>query len=302
VSSTNGPTTPGPTSPTASAAGPVTIGGDLTVNRMGFGAMRITGPRILGEPKNPEEARRVLRRAVDLGINLIDTADSYGPNVSERLIGETLSPYPEGLVIATKGGLTRRRTGSWPNDARPEHLRKACEGSLARLRLDRIDLYQLHAPDPKVPFAESVGALAELRGEGKIRHVGLSNVSLEELREAQAIVPVASVQNYFHVARREAEEVLDACEADGIAYLPWRPLDGGALAGRRGAAAALAEVADVHGATPGQIALAWLLARSPVMVPIPGTGSVAHLEENVAAAGIRLTEQEFDQIGSATTR
>jgi aryl-alcohol dehydrogenase-like predicted oxidoreductase len=288
------------TSPSAAAAGTITIGGDLTVNRMAFGAMRITGPRILGEPKNAEEAGRVLRRAVDLGVTLIDTADSYGPNVSERLIGETLSPYPEGLVIATKGGLTRRRTGSWPNDARPEHLRKACEGSLSRLRLDRIDLYQLHAPDPKVPFADSVGALAELRTEGKIRHVGLSNVSLAQLREAQAIVPIASVQNYFHVARREAEEVLDACGAGGIAYLPWRPLDGGALSGSR--RNPLVPIAETRGATPGQIALAWLLARSPVMVPIPGTGSVAHLEENVGAAAIRLTDDEFAAIAGATDR
>ncbi len=255
--------------------------------------MRITGPRILGEPNDPDEARRVLRRAVELGVELIDTADSYGPNVSERLIGEALHPYPDGVVIATKGGLTRRPSGAWPNDGRPEHLKKACEGSLRRLRLDRIDLYQLHAVDPAVRFEDSVGALADLRREGKIRHVGLSNVSLEQLRAAQAIVPIASVQNYFHVARREAEEVLDACEAEGIAYLPWRPLNSGALAGPR---SALAMIADTHGATPGQIALAWLLARSPVMLPIPGTSSVRHLEENVAAAAVTLTRAEYDGI------
>ncbi len=282
----------------AAAAGTITIGGDLTVNRMGFGAMRITGPRILGEPKDPDEARRVLRRAVDLGVELIDTADSYGPHVSERLIAEALHPYPEGVVIATKGGLTRRPTGSWPSDARPEHLRKACEGSLARLRLERIDLYQLHAPDPAVPFAESVGALAELRAEGKIRHVGLSNVSVEELREAHAIVPVASVQNSFHVAGRQGEAVLNACQAEGIAFLPWRPLNSGALAGGR-RSNPLAQAAEAHGATPGQVALAWLLARSPVMVPIPGTVSVAHLEENVAAAALALTPEEVERIGSS---
>jgi aryl-alcohol dehydrogenase-like predicted oxidoreductase len=258
--------------------------------------MRITGPRILGEPKDPDEARRVLRRAVELGVGLIDTADSYGPKVSERLIGEALHPYPDGVVIATKGGLTRRPSGAWPNDARPEHLRKACEGSLGRLRLERIDLYQLHAPDPAVPFEDSVGALADLQREGKIRHVGLSNVSLDQLRAAQAIVPVASVQNYYHVARRESEDVLDACEEDGIAYLPWRPLDGGALSGSR---SPLVRAANDHGrdVTPGQIALAWLLARSPVMLPIPGTASVAHLEENVTAAGISLTPEQVDAIG-----
>jgi pyridoxine 4-dehydrogenase len=285
--------------PDGAAAGTITIGGDLTVNRFGFGAMRITGPRILGEPKDPDEARRVLRRAVELGVGLIDTADSYGPNVSERLIAEALHPYPDGVVIATKGGLTRRPSGAWPNDGRPEHLRTACEGSLQRLRLDRIDLYQLHSPDPAVPFEESVGALAAMRSEGKIRHVGLSNVSLEQLRAAQAVVPIASVQNYFHIARREAEDVLDACATDGIAYLPWRPLNAGALSGPR---STLAAVADARGATPGQIALAWLLARSPVMLPIPGTSSVVHLEENMAAARIALTEEEFQAIDAVTRR
>jgi pyridoxine 4-dehydrogenase len=281
--------------PDAAAAGTVTIGGDLTVNRLGFGAMRITGRWILGEPKDPDDARRVLRRAVELGVNLIDTADSYGPNVSERLIAEALHPYPEGLVIATKGGLTRRGRGPWPADGRPEHLREACEGSLQRLKLDRIDLYQLHAPDPNVPYEESIGALAGLQREGKIRHVGVSNVTLGQLRRAQAIVRVASVQSYFHVAGRETEDVLEACAAEGIPFLPWRPLGGGSL-GK--SASALSKVAERHGATPGQIALAWLLHRSPVMAPIPGTSSVAHLEENVSAAGIRLTQEEFGGIAS----
>ena len=285
------------TQPNARDAGTITIGGDLTVHRLGFGAMRITGPRILGEPKDPEGARRVLRRAVELGVDFIDTADSYGPEVSERLIAEALHPYPEGLVIATKGGLTRTRYGAWPSDARPEHLREACEGSLRRLRLQRIDLYQLHAPDPGVQFEDSVGALAELQRDGKIRHVGLSNVSVEQLRSAQAIVDIASVQNRFHVAHRAAEDVLRACEADGLAFLPWRPLDGGSLTG---SGSPLVRAAATRGATAGQIALAWLLARSPVMLPIPGTSSVAHLEENVAAVALELSDEEFDAIAEAS--
>ncbi len=284
--------------PNAAAAGTIAIGGDLTVNRMGFGAMRITGKWILGEPDDPDEARRVLRRAVDLGVNFIDTADTYGPEVSERLIAEALHPYPEGLVIATKGGLTREGRGPWPPDGRPEHLREACEGSLRRLRLDRIDLYQLHAPDPKVPFEDSIGALADLRREGKIRHLGVSNVSVDHLRRARAIVDVVSVQNYFHVADRPAEDVLDVCEAEGLAYLPWRPLNGGSLARPR---PALRQAAENHEATPAQIALAWLLARSAVMLPIPGTSTVAHLEENVAAATFGLSPTEVDAIGRAMT-
>ena len=280
----------------AGAAGAITIGGDLTVNRMGFGAMRITGRWILGEPDDPDEARRVLRRAVELGVNLLDTADTYGPEVSERLIAEALHPYPEGVVIATKGGLTRKGRGPWPPDGRPEHLREACEGSLRRLRLDRIDVYQLHAPDPHVPFEDSVGALADLQREGKVRHVGVSNVTADQLRRAQAIVDVVSVQNYFHLADRPAEDVLDACQAQGIPYLPWRPLNGGSLARPR---EALARAAADHGATTSQIALAWLLARSPVMLPIPGTSTVAHLEENVAAAAIRLSPVEVDAIAAA---
>jgi aryl-alcohol dehydrogenase-like predicted oxidoreductase len=265
----------------ARAGGTITIGGDLTVNRMGFGAMRITGPGILGEPSDPEEARAVLRRAVELGVDFIDTADAYGPNVSERLIAEALHPYPEGLVIATKGGLTRRGRGPWPADGRPEHLRSACDGSLARLRLERIDVYQFHAPDPRVPYEDSIGALAELQREGKIRHIGVSNVDLDQLRRAQAIVPVVSVQNHYHVADRGSEDVLDACAAEGLAYLPWRPLNGGSLTGPR---SKLSGAAERHGVTPGQIALAWLLARSTAMLPIPGTSSVAHLEENMRAA------------------
>src|SRR5438445_843569 len=272
------------------------LGENLPVNRLGFGAMRITGDGIWGWPPDRDNALKVLRRAVELGVNLIDTADSYGPEVSELLIAEALHPYPADLVIATKGGLLRTRQGAWPTDGRPEHLAEACEGSLRRLRLDRIDIYQLHAPDPKVPFAETVGTLADLQRGGKIRHVGLSNVSVAQLREAQAIVPIVSVQNYFHVADRDAEDVLDKCEADGLAYLPWRPLDGGALTGPR---SPLVLSADRRGATPGQIALAWLLARSPVILPIPGTSSVAHLEENVAAASIRLRDEEVREIVAA---
>jgi pyridoxine 4-dehydrogenase len=282
----------------AAAAGTVTIGGDLTVNRMGFGAMRITGRYILGEPADPHEARRVLRRAVELGVNLIDTADTYGPEVSERLIAEGLYPYPDGLVIATKGGLTRRGKGRWPPDGRPEHLREACEGSLRRLRLERIDVYQLHAPDPSVPYEDSVGTLADLQREGKIRHIGVSNVTVDHLRRAQAIVDVVSVQNYFHVGDRPGEDVLDVCTERGVPYLPWRPLSGGSLARPR---PALARAAEDHGASPIQVALAWLLARSPVMLPIPGTSTVAHLEENVAAAAIRLSSEEVDAIADAMT-
>jgi pyridoxine 4-dehydrogenase len=270
------------------------IGGDLEVIRMGFGAMRITGPRILGWPDDRENALRVLRRAVELGVNLIDTADSYGPEVSELLIAEALHPYPDGLVIATKGGLRREGTGPWPRDGRPEHLREACEGSLRRLRLDRIDLYQLHAPDPKVPFEESVGELARLREEGKIRHVGLSNVSVDQLRRAQEIVPAVSVQNRYSLADRAAEDVLAQCERQGIAFLPWYPLAVGDLAQPGGV---VGRIASARGATPAQVALAWLLARAPVVVPIPGTASLRHLEENVAALDLELTEEELAELG-----
>jgi pyridoxine 4-dehydrogenase len=274
----------------AAAAGTFDIGGDLRVNRLGFGAMRITGEGIWGEPENPEEARAVLRRAVELGINLIDTADSYGPEVSERLIGETLYPYPEDLVIATKGGLLRDGPGQWRTDGRPEHLREACEGSLKRLKVDRIDLYQLHRIDSRVPAEESLQALAELREEGKIHHVGLSEVSVEEIQRAQEIVPIVSVQNRYNLTDRGSEDVLDFCEREGIGFIPWFPLATGDLARPGGP---LDEIAARHDASPGQVALAWLLWRSPVMLPIPGTSSVEHLEENVAAASLELDEEEL---------
>lgn len=279
--------------PNAAAAGTFDIGGDLRVNRLGFGAMRITGKGIWGEPENPEEARAVLKRAVELGINLIDTADSYGPHVSERLIGETLHPYPEDLVIATKGGLLRDGPGQWRRDARPEHLREACEGSLKRLRLDRIDLYQLHRIDPRVPAEEPLGALAELREEGKIRHIGLSEASVEQIQRAQQIVPIVSVQNRYNLTDRDSEAVLDFCEREGIGFIPWFPLATGDLARPGGP---LDEIATRYGASPGQVALAWLLWRSPVMLPIPGTSSVEHLVENVAAASLELDEEEFAEL------
>jgi pyridoxine 4-dehydrogenase len=271
------------------------IGGDLEVRRLGFGAMRICGPAILGWPDDRENALRVLRRAVELGVNLIDTADSYGPEVSELLIAEALHPYPDGLVVATKGGLLRTSSGAWPPDGRPEHLREACEGSLRRLRVDRIDLYQLHAPDPQVPFEESVGELGRLRAEGKIRHVGLSNVSVEQLSRGQELVEIVSVQNRYSLADRKWAEVLDECERQGIAFLPWYPLAVGRLAEPGGS---LGRIADAHGATPAQVALAWLLARSPVVVPIPGTASVAHLEENVAAASLVLSDEELADLAA----
>jgi aryl-alcohol dehydrogenase-like predicted oxidoreductase len=274
----------------AAAAGTFDIGGDLRANRLGFGAMRITGEGIWGEPGNPEEARAVLKRAVEFGINLIDTADSYGPEVSERLIGETLYPYPEDLVIATKGGLLRDGPGQWRPDGRPEHLREACEGSLKRLKIDRIDLYQLHRIDSRVPAEETLGVLAELREEGKIHHVGLSEVSVEEIRRAQEIVPIVSVQNRYNLTDRGSEDVLDFCEREGIGFIPWFPLATGDLARPGGP---LDEIAARHDASPGQVALAWLLWRSPVMLPIPGTSSVEHLEENVAAASLDLGEEEF---------
>jgi pyridoxine 4-dehydrogenase len=274
-----------------------TIGGDLEVHRLGFGAMRITGDGIWGPPDDPEEARRLLRRVVELGIDLIDTADSYGPEVSENLIAEALHPYPDGLVIATKGGLLRSGPSQWPRDASPQHLREACESSLRRLKLDRIDLYQLHSPDNKVPFEDSVGTLKELQDEGKIRHVGMSNVSVEELERARAIVEVVTVQNRYSLEDRHSEEVLDACEQADIGFIPWFPLETGRLAESGGP---LDRIAAEHEATPAQIALAWLLARSPVMLPIPGTSSVEHLEENLAAAQIELSVDEVAEIGKAS--
>jgi pyridoxine 4-dehydrogenase len=254
------------------------IGGDLEVQRLGFGAMRITGDGIWGPPDDPEGAKQLLRRVVELGIDLIDTADSYGPEVSENLIAEALHPYPDGLVIATKGGLRRTGPGQWPPDARPERLKECCEASLRRLRLDRIDLYQLHAPDPKVPYEDSVGALKELQDEGKIRHVGVSNVSVEQLEQARSIVEVATVQNRYNLEYRDSEDVLDRCQELGIGFIPWFPLATGRL--------------------EPKVALAWLLARSPVMLPIPGTSSIEHLEENFAATTVTLTPDEFDEIGS----
>jgi len=266
----------------------ITIGGDLTVNRLGFGAMRITGSGIWGPPPDRRAAHDVLRHAVAGGVTFIDTADSYGPDVSEELIAEALAPYPAGLVIATKGGLVRPGPNLWEADGRPEHLRAALEGSLRRLRLERIDLYQLHRPDPKVPFAESLGALAELQRAGKIRHIGVSNVSLPQLAAARAIVPIVSVQNRYNFDDRSSEAVVDACAREGLAFLPWAPLGGiTPLAAR-----ALERLAREHRRTPLQIALAWLLQRSPVMLPIPGTASLAHLDENLAAAALHLSDAE----------
>ncbi|CAA9435174.1 MAG: Putative oxidoreductase [uncultured Rubrobacteraceae bacterium] len=285
------------TAPSAAEAGTFALGGNLEVNRLGFGAMRITGRGIWGEPADPEEAKRVLRRCVELGINLIDTADSYGPDVSERLIGETLAPYPEGVVIATKAGFVRPGPGDWRTDGRPEHIREAIEGSLKRLKLETIDLYQLHRIDPRVPAEESLGTMAELRDEGKVRHVGLSEIGVDELRQAQEVLPISSVQNRYNLTDRGSEAVLEACEADGIAFIPWFPLASGTLSRPGGP---VDEIASNHDATPGQIALAWLLRRSPVMLPIPGTSSVGHLEENVAAASIELTDDEYAELSEVS--
>jgi pyridoxine 4-dehydrogenase len=266
-----------------------------TVRRLGFGAMRITGPGIWGPPKDHDEAIAVLRRALELGVNLIDTADSYGPNVSEELIAEALHPYPDDLLIATKGGLIRTGPGKWPADGRPEHLREACEGSLRRLRLDAIELYQHHRPDKKVPYERSIAALKELQDEGKIRHIGVSNVSLDQLDTARGIVEVVSVQNRFNLTDRSSQEMLERCEELGIAFLPWAPVSAGELAEPGGP---LERIARAHDATTGQVALAWLLARSPVLVPIPGTSSVEHLEENLGAADIDLSADELAELES----
>src|SRR5579859_248417 len=272
------------------ASGTLTLGGDLTVRRLGFGAMRITGQGIWGEPADPAEARAVLRRAVELGVNLIDTSDAYGPEVSERLIAEALYPYPAGLVIATKGGLLRGGPNNWYPDGRPEHLRAALEGSLKRLRLERIDLYQLHRVDPNVPLEDSVGTLAELRSAGKIRHIGLSNVNTDQLAQARKIVPVVSVQNRYSLTDRASENLVDLCEREGLGFIPWFPLATGNLARPGGR---LDQIARYHRATASQIALAWLLKRSRTMLPIPGTSSVAHLEENLGAVGVKLSDEEF---------
>ena len=276
---------------TARLAGDVSLGKELSVHRLGFGAMRLTGEGIWGPPKDRNAALAVLRRAVELEVNFIDTADSYGPYVSEELIAEALHPYPKGLVIATKGGWQRPGPNQWTHDATPAHLREAVEGSLKRLRLDRIDVYQLHTPDPVVPFDASVETLAQLREEGKIRLIGLSNVTQEHIERARKIVPIVSVQNRYSFADREWDYVVDYCESNGIAFIPWFPLGAGKVAGE-----VLNQIAKAHGATPKQVALAWLLRRSPVMLPIPGTSSVEHLQENVAAASVRLTDEEYERL------
>jgi pyridoxine 4-dehydrogenase len=275
------------------SSGTFSLGGDLPVHRLGFGAMRLTGKGIWGEPPDRAEAIATLRRTVELGINLIDTAESYGPEVSERLIAEALYPYPPGLVVATKGGLDRPGPDQWEPNGRPERLRSVCEGSLRRLKLDRIDLYQLHRIDPAIPLADQLGTLERLHDEGKIRHIGLSEVTVEEIERARKLVPIVSVQNLYNLSNRHSEAVLDYCEREGLAFLPWFPLATGSLARRGGP---LAKAAERLRATPAQVALAWLLKRSPVMLPIPGTSSVKHLEENAAAALLDLGEQEFQEL------
>ena len=275
----------------ASAAGQVSLGGELSVNRLGYGAMRLTGEGIWGPPKDRKGALAVLRRAVELDVNFIDTADSYGPHVREELIAEALFPYPSGLVIATKGGWNRPGPNQWTHDATPSHLRKAVEGSLKRLRLDRIDVFQLHIPDPVVSFDVSVATLAELQHEGKIRLIALSNVTQEHVERARKIVPIVSVQNRYSFADREWDYVVEYCQRSRIAFIPWFPLGAGKVAGE-----VLNRIAKAHSASPTQIALAWLLRRSPIMLPIPGTSSIEHLEQNVAAASLRLADQEFEEL------
>jgi pyridoxine 4-dehydrogenase len=279
----------------AGLAGTLSLGSELTVRRLGFGAMRITGDGIWGPPKDPDTALRVLRRAVELGVNFIDTADSYGPYVSEELIAKALAPYPRDLVIATKGGWNRPGPNQWTHDASPKHLREAVEGSLTRLRLDRIDVYQLHIPDPAVPFEASVETLAQLQAEGKIRFVGLSNVTKEHIERARKIVPIVSVQNRYSFADREWDYVVDYCERNRIAFIPWFPLASGKVASMF-----LERIATNHRKTPKQVALAWLLRRAPVTLLIPGTSSIQHLEENVEAASLRLTDEEYQQLTSVS--
>jgi pyridoxine 4-dehydrogenase len=275
----------------ASLAGNILLGGEVSVHRLGYGAMRLTGEGIWGPPKDRKGALAVLRRAVELGVKFIDTADSYGPHISEELIAEALFPYSPGLVIATKGGWNRPGPNQWTHDATPSHLREAVEGSLKRLRLDRIDLYQLHIPDPVVSFDASVETLAGLRDEGKVRLIGLSNVTQEHIERARRIVPIVSVQNRYSFADREWDYVVDYCQSNGIAFIPWFPLGAGKVAGE-----VLSRIARAHGASPTQIALAWLLRRSSIMLPIPGTSSIEHLEQNVAAASLRLAEEEYEEL------
>jgi len=279
----------------AAMSGTVSLGGELTVNRLGFGAMRITGDGIWGAPKNPAEAIAVLRRAVELGVNFIDTADSYGPHVSEELIAKALAPYPKDLVIATKGGWNRPGPNQWTHDASPAHLRAAVEGSLKRLRLDRIDVYQLHAPDPVVPLDASIETLANMQSQGKIRFVALSNVTVDHIERARKLVPIVSVQNRYSFADREWDHVVDYCERNEIAFIPWFPLGAGTVAGKL-----LERIAKARQMKPLQVALAWLLKRSPIMLPIPGTSSVSHLEENVQTASFELTEDEYLELTGIT--
>jgi aryl-alcohol dehydrogenase-like predicted oxidoreductase len=278
----------------ANEAGVITIGNDLPVTRLGFGAMRITGSGVWGKPADRAEAIRVLRRAVELGINFIDTADSYGPGVSEEIIAEALYPYPADLVIATKGGFERPGPNRWVENGKPEHLRAACEGSLRRLRLERIALYQLHRIDPKVPAEDQLGTLKDLQAEGKIKHIGLSEVGVKQIQQAQTVVPIVSVQNRYSVTDRGSDAVLEYCERQKIAFIPWFPLAAGKISGEE---SPIAKVAARLKATPSQVALAWLLARSPVILPIPGTSKVAHLEENVAAAGLKIDINKFEELG-----
>jgi pyridoxine 4-dehydrogenase len=283
------------TSQSAAESGTISLGGELTVNRLGFGAMRLTGDGIWGAPKDRATAIAVLRRAIELEVNFIDTADSYGPNVSEELIAEALAPYPKDLIIATKGGWNRPGPNQWTHDASPAHLREAVEGSLRRLRLDRIDVYQLHVPDPAVPLAASIETLANMQSEGKIRLVALSNVTVEHIERARKIVPIVSVQNRYSFADREWDNVVDYCERNEIAFLPWFPLGAGRVAGRL-----LERIAKARQVKPIQIALAWLLKRSPVMLPIPGTSSIAHLEENIRAASLQLSDEEYLELTGIT--
>ncbi len=280
----------------AAASGTFTIGGDLTIHRLGFGAMRITGPGIWGEPRDRKEAMRVLRRAIELGVNFIDTADSYGPEVSEEIIAEALYPYPDGLVIATKAGLTRQGPNQWLPVGRPEYLRQQLEMSLRRLKLERIDLYQLHRIDPKVPVEESLGALKDLQAQGKIRHIGLSEVSPDEIAQSQKVVPIVTVQNRYNISDREHERTLQYCDQHQLGFIPWFPVAAGKLTKAGGP---LDEVARRHGATVAQLSIAWLLHRSPLMLPIPGTSSVAHLEENIASANLHLSDDEWRSVERA---